>query len=236
MKMINLRAMVLSTSVLLSIGLFAQNPTSSKGTVQQTYQAEQPVQRSSSGNGPRIELTPISGYSLNGSVNLYRAKFKMDNAAHYGGILSVEVRPGLLGEFSYTRSKTTARYKDFVAGDQTNYDMAIDYFQLGGVKELNKGPVVPFGMASVGVTWFNMQTHGVSDHVSFSAALGGGLKFFFNDRIGIRLQGRLLLPMYFSGGGLFLGIGTGGPSTGVGISTGVLAVQGDFSGGLIVRF
>ncbi len=236
MKMINLRAMVLSTSVLLSIGLFAQNPTSSRGTVQQTYQAEQPVQRSSSGNGPRIELTPIVGYSLNGSVNLYRAKFKMDNATHYGGILSVEVRPGLLGEFSYTRSKTTARYQDFVAGDQTNYDMAIDYFQLGGVKELNKGSVVPFGMASVGVTWFNMQTHGVSDHVSFSAALGGGLKFFFNDRIGIRLQGRLLLPMYFSGGGLFLGIGTGGPSTGVGISTGVLAVQGDFSGGLIVRF
>jgi len=46
----------------------------------------------------------------------------------------------------------------------------------------------------------------------------------------------LLLPMYFSGGGLFLGIGSGGPSTGVGVSTGVLTVQGDFSGGLIFRF
>jgi len=223
-------------SLLLSTSILAQNPTSSTGTVQQTYKIEDPVKKKSSATGPRIELTPISGYSLNGHVNLYRAKFKMDNAAHYGGIISVEVAPGLLGEFSYTRSKTTAKYEDFLTGDKTNYDMAIDYFQLGGVKELKKGPVVPFGMASLGITWFNMTTHGVSDHVSFSAALGGGIKFFFNDRIGIRMQGRLLLPMYFSGGGLFLGIGSGGPSTGVGISTGVLTVQGDFSGGLIVRF
>jgi len=223
-------------SLLLSTSILAQNPTSSTGTVQQTYKIEDPVKKKSSATGPRIELTPISGYSLNGHVNLYRAKFKMDNAAHYGGIISVEVAPGLLGEFSYTRSKTTAKYDDFLTGDRTNYDMAIDYFQLGGVKELKKGPVVPFGMASLGITWFNMTTHGVSDHVSFSAALGGGIKFFFNDRIGIRMQGRLLLPMYFSGGGLFLGIGSGGPSTGVGISTGVLTVQGDFSGGLIVRF
>jgi len=223
-------------SLLLSTSILAQNPTSSTGTVQQTYKIEDPVKKKSSATGPRIELTPISGYSLNGHVNLYRAKFKMDNAAHYGGIISVEVAPGLLGEFSYTRSKTTAKYDDFLTGDRTNYDMAIDYFQLGGVKELKKGPVVPFGMASLGITWFNMTTHGVSDHVSFSAALGGGIKFFFNDRIGIRMQGRLLLPMYFSGGGLFLGIGSGGPSAGVGISTGVLTVQGDFSGGLIVRF
>lgn len=220
----------------LSICLTAQNPTSSRGTVQQTYKVEEPVKRQTSSVGRRIELTPIYGISLNGHVNLYRAKFKMDNAANFGGILSVEVMPGTLGEFSYTRSKTTARYQDFAAGDVTYYDMAIDYFQLGGVKELSKGPVVPFGMASLGVTWFNMTTHGVSDHVSFSAALGGGLKFFFNDRIGIRMQGRLLLPMYFSGGGLFLGIGSGGPSSGVGISTGVLTVQGDFSGGLIFRF
>jgi len=237
MKLIFAKASGVILALALSFNISAQNPTSSRGTVQQTYKVEEPVKKkTTTSTGPRIELTPISGYSLNGHVNLYRAKFKMDNAAHFGGILSVEVAPGMLGEFSYTRSKTKARYEDFAAGNTTNYDMAIDYFQLGAVKELKKGKVVPFGMGSLGITWFNMTTHGVSDHVSFSAALGGGLKLFFSDRIGIRLQGRLLLPMYFSGGGLFLGIGSGGPSTGVGVSTGVLTVQGDFSGGLIFRF
>ncbi len=219
-----------------SLNVLAQNPTSSTGTVQQTYQLEQSAKKPTSNTGRRIELTPIYGYSLNGSVNLYRAKFKMENAAHYGGILSVEVMPGVLGEFSYTRSNTTARYDDFVSGERTDYDMMIDYFQLGGVKEVTKGPIVPYGILSLGVTWFNFQTHGVSDHVSFSGVLGGGVKYFFSDRLGIRLQGRLLLPMYFSGGGLFVGIGGGGTSGGVGISTGVIAVQGDFSGGLIFRF
>jgi len=232
----NLKSMLILAASLLPLSIMAQVPAGSKGTVQQTYQFQEPEKKPTKAPGPRIELTPIYGYSLNGSVSPYRSKFKMKNAAHFGGILSVEVRPGILGEFSYTRSKTTARYDDFISGETTNYDMAIDYFQLGGVRELTKGPVVPFGMASLGLTWFNMTTHGVSDHVSFSAALGGGVKFFFSDRIGIRLQGRLLLPMYFSGGGLFVGIGSGGASTGVGVSTGVLTVQGDFSGGLIVRF
>jgi len=230
-----LKMMLVVALMLVASSIVAQNRTSSSGTVQQTYKIEEPNKKRSTANEPRIELTPISGYSLNGHVNLYRAKFKMENAAHYGGIISLELAPGTMGEFSYTRSKTTARYDEFLTGNRTDYDMAIDYFHLGSVKELSDGPVVPFGMMSAGITWFNMTSHGVSDHVSFSAALGGGVKFFFSDRIGIRLQGRLLLPMYFSGGGLFVGIGSGGTSSGVSVSTGVLAVQGDFSGGLIIR-
>ncbi|MCG8582730.1 MAG: porin family protein [Bacteroidales bacterium] len=235
MRLTNMRAVVVLTALCLSVSVMAQNPTSSRGTVQQTYKWQEPEKKPAS-TRPRIELTPIYGYSLNGHINLYRAKFKMDNSDHFGGILSLEVAPQSLVEFTYTRSKTTARYEDYLTGAKDNYDMAIDYFQLGTVKELNKGPLVPFGMASIGITWFNMITHGVSDHVSFSAALGGGIKYFFSDRIGIRLQGRLLLPMYFSGGGLFVGIGSGGTSSGVSVSTGVLTVQGDFSGGLIFRF
>ncbi|WP_430816970.1 hypothetical protein [Carboxylicivirga sp. RSCT41] len=235
MRITRLRAAAALAALFLAFNLIAQNPTSSKGTVQQTYKWQEPEKKPAP-TRPRIELTPIYGYSLNGHINLYRAKFTMDNSDLFGGMLSVEVAPQSLVEFSYTRSKTTARYEDFATGTKDNYDMAIDYFQLGTVKEIKDGPLVPFGMISVGATWFNMTTHGVSDHVSFSAALGGGVKYFFSDRVGIRLQGRLLLPMYFSGGGLFVGIGSGGTSSGVSVSTGVLTVQGDFSGGLIFRF
>ncbi|WP_430811383.1 MULTISPECIES: hypothetical protein [unclassified Carboxylicivirga] len=187
-------------------------------------------------SGRSIELTPVYGYALNGHVNLYRAKFKMENAAQFGGIVSVELMPGTMAEFTYTHSATDALYEDFVNAENRIYDLNIDYFQLGVLKELRKAKLVPFGMAAMGVAWYNMQTADVSDHVSFAVSFGGGIKYFFSDRVGIRLQGRLLLPMYFSGGGLFLGIGSGGPSSGVSVSTGVLAVQGDFSGGLIVRF
>lgn len=223
-------------AVIMAI-LFATTGIFAQGTIQQVYKYQEPApKKKAASTGPSIELTPIAGYALNGSVSLYRAKFKMENAAQYGGILSVEVAPGKFAEFTYSNSTTTARFDDYISGDRFDYDMAINYFQLGAIQEVKAGPVTPFGLLSLGATWFNMQNHGVSDHVSFSAALGGGLKLFFSDRIGIRLQGRLLLPMYFSGGGLFVGIGNGGASSGVSVSTGVLAVQGDFSGGLIFRF
>ncbi len=206
---------------------------SQSGTVNRMY--ELPEQsKSSSGNSPVIELTPLFGYQLNGRIDAYRGRLKMNNAENYGIALSVGVKPRMMGEFSYSFSPTDAVWSSF-DGIRESYDMTIHYFQVGGIYEVMDGPVKPFGLISLGVTWFDVES-GVDDHVSFSGAIGAGLKFYLSDRIGIRLQGRFLMPMYFEGGGLFLGIGTGGPSTGVGISTGILTTQGDFSGGLIFRF
>ncbi len=223
---------------MFALATFAQNSNRSTGTVQQTYKVQEPQRKSSSSLIRGIELTPIYGYALNGKAKGYRNDFKMKDAAVYGGALSVEIAPLTHGEFSFTTSPTTGELRgyDIDPGDKTHYDMAINYFQLGGVREVLDGPVKPFGLISVGATWFNMKDAEVSDYWAFSAALGGGVKFFFSDHIGIRLQGRLLLPMYFSGGGIFVGIGSGGVSSGLGVSAGVLAVQGDFSGGLVFRF
>jgi len=60
--------------------------------------------------------------------------------------------------------------------------------------------------------------------------LGGGVKIWLSDRIGIRAQGRLLLPMMWAGAGL--SVGTGG--TGFSLGAGTAMVQGDFTGGLII--
>jgi len=214
---------------------WAQYTNRSSRTVQQTYKVDASKKTSTANDLKGIELTPLVGYQLNGRIDGYKGRFKMNNAMNYGVALSAVIRPQVMGELSYSVSPTDACWSVFSTGEKEYYDMTIHYFQLGGIYELKEGQVVPFGLLSMGATWFDMGAE-VDDHVSFSAALGGGLKLFFSDHIGIRLQGRLLLPMYFSGGGLFVGIGSGGASTGVGISTGVLTVQGDFSGGLIFRF
>nr|WP_321453928.1 hypothetical protein [uncultured Carboxylicivirga sp.] len=203
------------------------------GTVHQMYKLPE-ESKTSSGEGKGIELTPLYGYQFNGRIDGYKDRFKMYDAANYGLALSMEVKPQVRAELSYSISPTDAAYSS-IYGDHDRYNIDIHYFQLGGIYELTDTQVKPFGLFSLGATWFDFKS-GASDHVSFSAAMGAGLKIFLSDRIGIRLQGRLLLPMYFEGGGLFLGIGTGGSSSGFGISTGVLAVQGELSGGLIFRF
>jgi hypothetical protein len=53
----------------------------------------------------------------------------------------------------------------------------------------------------------------------------------FNDVVGIMLRGRLLMPMYFGGLGIYAG--TGG--SGVSVNSVVAPLQGDFNGGLLIK-
>ena len=69
----------------------------------------------------------------------------------------------------------------------------------------------------------------------FTAGFGGGLRYHIGERLGIRLQARLLLPMQFGGVGFGCGIGTGGGSCGAGVSTYTNIIQGDFTGGITLR-
>ena len=191
--------------------------------------------KTSSGSGRSIELTPFVGYQLNGRIDFYEGDFKMDNAMSYGGMLSVEVGPGVFGEFSYSRSDTKGTYRPYLGMENYEYDMAIQYFQLGGIKTIGHGPVKPFGLFSGGATWFKMKDNYVNDEVVFSVALGGGLKVDLSDRIGLRLQGRFLMPLYIHGGGFFFGIGPGGPSSGISFNSTLLTSQGDFTGALVIK-
>ena len=57
----------------------------------------------------------------------------------------------------------------------------------------------------------------------------------FTDKIGIRAQGRFLIPITFSGAGMYCGIGTGGSGCSIGTSGWGTILQGDISGGLVIR-
>jgi hypothetical protein len=65
--------------------------------------------------------------------------------------------------------------------------------------------------------------------VRFAMGVTGGMKIMFSDRVGIRLQGRLLMPTYFAGVGFY--VGTGG--SGLSMNAGSVMFQGDFQGGLV---
>jgi len=65
----------------------------------------------------------------------------------------------------------------------------------------------------------------------FTVELGGGLKYYFSDHIGIRLQARLFLPMQFAG----VGFGCGSEGCGSGVSGYTLTIQGDFTSGVVLK-
>ena len=94
--------------------------------------------------------------------------------------------------------------------------------------------IKPYGSFTLGTTYFIPQSAAgeitYSDSWKFSVTLGGGVKIWMSDRVGIRLHGRLMLPMFWGGAGF--SVGTGGAGFTVGASTSM--VQGDLGAGLII--
>ena len=69
----------------------------------------------------------------------------------------------------------------------------------------------------------------------FAVGLNGGVKIDLGTRLALQLRGAMLLPMQFGGGGLFCGIGTGGSGCSVSVGASTTVIQGDISGGIVLR-
>ncbi len=75
---------------------------------------------------------------------------------------------------------------------------------------------------------------GIDEEWLFSAGLYGGVKHWFGDRVGLRIEGRGLLHAVGSGGGFFCSSAGSGAGCAVNLDgNGFLQIQG--SVGLIVR-
>jgi hypothetical protein len=183
----------------------------------------------------KAEISPMVGYQFGGSINFIQGDFKMYNNVNYGGSIDLLLGRAATLEFSYTRMDTHADWQPFYGYTLDypvrSFDIACNYFQIGVLKEGYFNRVRPYGLFTLGVAWIDLKDSGYNDAVNFSMALGGGVKIFLSKVIGLRFQGRLLLPMYFGGVGYY-----GGSTSGLTVSSSSPYVQGDFSGGLIFAF
>lgn len=186
----------------------------------------------------RIEISPYGGYMLGGKMRFYEGDLKINDAANYGLALDVEVAPDTKIEIFWSQMGTTAQFNgsygyDFL--DTDPFDVNLGYIQIGSLREIDMDNIRPFGAFTLGTAYFIPQSNNTSEVQyentwKFSVTLGGGVKIWFTDRVGIRLQGRLMLPMFWGGAGFSVGTGGSGFTVGAGTSM----AQGDFTGGLII--
>lgn len=183
-----------------------------------------------------IELTPTYGWHFGGKAYYYEGDIKIDDNHSYGVILSLPIDWDVRGEFSWSRSDSKAHFRAIRPGLQNrDFDVASNYFLLSGIKSVGSDKFKGFGGGALGAAWLDAKEPGVSDVWRFSFALQAGAKLYLSDLIGLRFQGRLLVPLHFQGGGIFCGIGTGGSNCGVSIGSTSAIVQGDLSVGLIFQ-
>lgn len=181
--------------------------------------------------GNAIEIQPYVGFQFGNTFHAYEGQVKTQDGLDWGGTLNVELRPGVYLELMYSNMESTMRLDEYYGPTRPSFPVTIQYFHIGGLVEQSIGQVTTFGLFTLGAVDYNPEKAGYSNETQFSIAFGGGVKYFFSDNIGIRLQARALMPLYFGGFGLFCG--TGGCSGGAYTSSYTFA--GDLTAGLILR-
>ena len=182
------------------------------------------------GFSQKIELTPMVGWELSGKATGENAELNFKDNVNYGIVAGYQFKPDFFVEFNYTRIDTEGQVKPPQPPNYVeHFDIAMNYFLLGATQQFLDGRFHPFVNGSLGVTWLDPKESGYESVWLFTAALGAGAKIAVTQKIGIRLQARLLMPMDITGGGLWFG--TGG--AGVAVYSNVLW-QGDFSGGIVI--
>jgi len=189
-----------------------------------------------------FEVTPYGGYFFAGKLVVREGDLNIKNGGNYGISFAYAIQPGIQVELWYNRLDTRLVLKDYATRvEEELFELGVNYFQLGGIYEAQKlehGAL--FTTFSLGATLFSPKSGSyiiddieyiAEDDWRFSIALGGGLKHYLSDKIGLRIQLRLMMPIYWGGGGLYFG--TGG--SGVSLGAGTTLVQADATLGIIFR-
>jgi opacity protein-like surface antigen len=185
-----------------------------------------------------FDVTAFAGYQLNGDVSTTGGNLNIGDSPAYGGILDFRVHRFAAIELMYEYTKPTAQFISFGAFSSSRpFDVASHYFQIGGTSVQHAGPLEPFFGFTIGgalyvpgtITLANGGTLNAQDTWRFATTLALGTKIWVSDNVGIRLEGRMLMPLVFNGGGFYFGTGGAGLTT----SAGIPSLQFAFTGGLV---
>jgi hypothetical protein len=183
-----------------------------------------------------IEITPFAGYMVNTDVVTAYGYVENNDAVSYGGSIAVDVARSMQFEFSYTYSKAWSQFvSQSIQYQSFDYDVAYNHFALATVHELKPGgKFIPYGKAGLGAWWANPESNSsryqLQDAWRMLVELALGAKFYFSEKVGLRLEANVTMPLNFYGAGFYAG--TGG--AGMGVSAGVPMAHFNFTGGLVV--
>ncbi len=187
---------------------------------------------SSSGHAQKIEITPQYGYQIGSKYNFYGGYIKLTDSDQYGFTVSIPVNSDVQAEFFWVQQNAAVKVRDIIEYPESTEltEVRVNHYQFAAVHTFGyKNEVVPFFGMSAGWSTFNPKEKIYNSTTKFTLGLTGGVKYFFSDHIGFRLQTQLLMPIDW--GGVYYSSGGGS-----GVSVGGTLLQLNFSGGLIFAF
>lgn len=176
----------------------------------------------------RFELTPFAGYRLEGDFDASNSdsifnddlNVEVEEGAVFGLILDIPLNPNWQIELLANRQESSFIIDEGLFDPETELgDVTLTYLHAGLLFQWGHGQVNPFITGSVGLARIDPEFDELDADDRFSASFGGGVKIFFADNVGFRLEARGYwtdldtgfddrLDRYDEGDGLFQGEGS----------------------------
>jgi hypothetical protein len=187
-----------------------------------------------------VELTPWAGLFWSGGVNTSLGTLTFDLAPDAGAALGIQVDGKSQVQILYLFARPQVRFRStspFYASSPS-FGVTTQYLQIGGLTTFDQGNLEPFLSGGLGAAWYHpedVQAEGAvtiqpQDTFVFAFHLGGGLKWWLSETIGLRVEARFLMPVFFNSAA-FLSSPDGAALR---VNAGIPIVQGDVSLGLAI--
>lgn len=144
---------------------------------------------------PRLSVTPSVGYTFGGEFEdeAATASVEVEDAAHWGLIVNLRESANTQWEVFYARQQSEAEITVLPVGIPAGtVDLDVQYLHVGGTFVADGGRARPFLAATVGATRFDPDPLSFDSENFFSVGLGAGWQFAPTERLGLRLESRVL--------------------------------------------
>ncbi len=186
-------------------------------------------------NAGNFEVTPFGGYTWGGQFtdSVTGTALKVDETANYGIMADFKQDEQSQIELYISRQNTQLKTNSGLFTGNPLFDLDIEYYHIGGTYNPNPDPgkTRPFVVGTLGATHMVPKGSGLNSLTKFSLSLGGGVKLFVTDRVGLRLEGRWFGTLFDGSGSAFCSSGTCAIQV-----QGSLFSQFVANGGLIIAF
>ncbi len=183
----------------------------------------------------RFSLTPSASFRMGGDLEDgdTGTDYSVADSGSYGLTLSLPWEANTELEVWYSHQSTDV---DLTAGGATKADLDLDTLHIGGTYLLEpRGSAVPFVVLTAGATRISSPEAGIRSDTFPSFSLGGGWQFFPQERLGLRLEGRVLGTLVDSSSKVFCGVAPSGSGCLISLS-GDMLWQFEVNAGAVFRF
>jgi opacity protein-like surface antigen len=154
-----------------------------------------------------FEVTPFAGYTMGGDFQDAETgqSLSFNDTSSYGIMLDFRQAGDSDSwiEVYLSRQQTKLKADQGLFVGNPLLDVDIEYYHLGGTYGQSTGKIRPFVVGTFGATHMVPQGTGLNSETKFSLSLGGGVKLYLTEHVGLRLDARWFGTLFNGSGGVF---------------------------------